>query len=153
MIRRPPRSTLFPYTTLFRSRHYADSWTSGQASGCAAAGSLAWIARKSLNASSASVERWSHAYSLILSAVRHISSLSARARTADITATTARARSALLSRASTSRVHAFIAHPGLAGDVPPGSPPDVRPRNARSLLERTVDRIPGALVLNPRGRA
>src|SRR2546430_13289887 len=22
MIRRPPRSTLFPYTTLFRSRHY-----------------------------------------------------------------------------------------------------------------------------------
>src|SRR2546430_11274647 len=25
MIRRPPRSTLFPYTTLFRSRH--DGWT------------------------------------------------------------------------------------------------------------------------------
>src|SRR2546427_6473004 len=24
MIRRPPRSTLFPYTTLFRSVHYAD---------------------------------------------------------------------------------------------------------------------------------
>src|SRR3712207_7258847 len=24
MIRRPPRSTLFPYTTLFRSRHAAD---------------------------------------------------------------------------------------------------------------------------------
>src|SRR2546422_4537235 len=24
MIRRPPRSTLFPYTTLFRSRHVAD---------------------------------------------------------------------------------------------------------------------------------
>src|SRR2546429_6227250 len=24
MIRRPPRSTLFPYTTLFRSEHYAD---------------------------------------------------------------------------------------------------------------------------------
>src|SRR5256885_10961818 len=24
MIRRPPRSTLFPYTTLFRSRSYAD---------------------------------------------------------------------------------------------------------------------------------
>src|SRR3712207_7092077 len=23
MIRRPPRSTLFPYTTLFRSRHFA----------------------------------------------------------------------------------------------------------------------------------
>src|SRR3989442_5262812 len=25
MIRRPPRSTLFPYTTLFRS-HHSDSW-------------------------------------------------------------------------------------------------------------------------------
>src|SRR3712207_9350667 len=25
MIRRPPRSTLFPYTTLFRSFHYANS--------------------------------------------------------------------------------------------------------------------------------
>src|SRR2546426_8843067 len=25
MIRRPPRSTLFPYTTLFRSRHDADT--------------------------------------------------------------------------------------------------------------------------------
>src|SRR5256885_11373532 len=27
MIRRPPRSTLFPYTTLFRSMEYADSGT------------------------------------------------------------------------------------------------------------------------------
>src|SRR3712207_8597764 len=27
MIRRPPRSTLFPYTTLFRSRHSCRSWT------------------------------------------------------------------------------------------------------------------------------
>src|SRR5689334_24019006 len=26
MIRRPPRSTLFPYTTLFRSRMRASSW-------------------------------------------------------------------------------------------------------------------------------
>src|SRR4051794_41744699 len=30
MIRRPPRSTLFPYTTLFRSRHHA---TPGQSNG------------------------------------------------------------------------------------------------------------------------
>src|SRR2546429_4217139 len=30
MIRRPPRSTLFPYTTLFRSREF---WTSGKALG------------------------------------------------------------------------------------------------------------------------
>src|SRR5437588_11121661 len=28
MIRRPPRSTLFPYTTLFRSRHSALRWRS-----------------------------------------------------------------------------------------------------------------------------
>src|SRR3712207_7095987 len=27
MIRRPPRSTLFPYTTLFRSEEVAHSWT------------------------------------------------------------------------------------------------------------------------------
>src|SRR2546429_6020414 len=27
MIRRPPRSTLFPYTTLFRSKFYDLSWT------------------------------------------------------------------------------------------------------------------------------
>src|SRR3712207_8053372 len=26
MIRRPPRSTLFPYTTLFRSEQYSESW-------------------------------------------------------------------------------------------------------------------------------
>src|SRR3712207_7719367 len=30
MIRRPPRSTLFPYTTLFRSVHEWKQWTSGQ---------------------------------------------------------------------------------------------------------------------------
>src|SRR5258708_8207259 len=29
MIRRPPRSTLFPYTTLFRSRELADNEVSG----------------------------------------------------------------------------------------------------------------------------
>src|ERR1035441_8948731 len=30
MIRRPPRSTLFPYTTLFRSLHYGElAWSSG----------------------------------------------------------------------------------------------------------------------------
>src|SRR3989442_3589426 len=27
MIRRPPRSTLFPYTTLFRSPHHAELWS------------------------------------------------------------------------------------------------------------------------------
>src|SRR5438876_2366988 len=30
MIRRPPRSTLFPYTTLFRSLHYALHRTAGK---------------------------------------------------------------------------------------------------------------------------
>src|SRR3712207_7074555 len=29
MIRRPPRSTLFPYTTLFRSRDYVYVWVDG----------------------------------------------------------------------------------------------------------------------------
>src|SRR5256885_8064063 len=29
MIRRPPRSTLFPYTTLFRSDDYTDAWFVG----------------------------------------------------------------------------------------------------------------------------
>src|SRR3712207_8878441 len=29
MIRRPPRSTLFPYTTLFRSLKYPPGWTPG----------------------------------------------------------------------------------------------------------------------------
>src|SRR5947208_12502796 len=31
MIRRPPRSTLFPYTTLFRSLAYASSYSAGSA--------------------------------------------------------------------------------------------------------------------------
>src|SRR5256885_5290978 len=44
MIRRPPRSTLFPYTTLFRSTHGPDSrgfvllGLSGSKSHCASAG-------------------------------------------------------------------------------------------------------------------
>src|SRR3989442_412320 len=33
MIRRPPRSTLFPYTTLFRSANGAISWTPTEAQG------------------------------------------------------------------------------------------------------------------------
>src|SRR5260221_7513896 len=44
MIRRPPRSTLFPYTTLFRSTHsgvypllFAFAWGSSQAVGAAGA--------------------------------------------------------------------------------------------------------------------
>src|SRR5256885_11842982 len=34
MIRRPPRSTLFPYTTLFRSGHAADQSNALPGSGC-----------------------------------------------------------------------------------------------------------------------
>src|SRR5256885_5577250 len=33
MIRRPPRSTLFPYTTLFRSGHHAGGWGRGATGG------------------------------------------------------------------------------------------------------------------------
>src|SRR5258706_10834220 len=34
MIRRPPRSTLFPYTTLFRSRAPWTTWSPGAVSPC-----------------------------------------------------------------------------------------------------------------------
>src|SRR3712207_7351905 len=44
MIRRPPRSTLFPYTTLFRSRHRrADVVVSGEGTGPAAARATALV--------------------------------------------------------------------------------------------------------------
>src|SRR3712207_8285739 len=33
MIRRPPRSTLFPYTTLFRSRQEGEIWLPGRSTG------------------------------------------------------------------------------------------------------------------------
>src|SRR3712207_8754174 len=39
MIRRPPRSTLFPYTTLFRSTVLASSWRQTQGAGRA----VAWL--------------------------------------------------------------------------------------------------------------
>src|SRR5690348_17777464 len=39
MIRRPPRSTLFPYTTLFRSDRSATTASTWDAAGSAAAGS------------------------------------------------------------------------------------------------------------------
>src|SRR2546430_7625365 len=44
MIRRPPRSTLFPYTTLFRSRWILDRKTTSRASRCAARSSTRRIA-------------------------------------------------------------------------------------------------------------
>src|SRR5438309_8958814 len=34
MIPRPPRSTLFPYTTLFRSRRFSETSTAAVANGC-----------------------------------------------------------------------------------------------------------------------
>src|SRR5688572_33038320 len=40
MIRRPPRSTLFPYTTLFRSRTASSKWFTGGAT-CAVDGRAA----------------------------------------------------------------------------------------------------------------
>src|SRR2546426_5979362 len=46
MIRRPPRSTLFPYTTLFRSRRWGSShgtmWSMGARLRTCAASSRAW---------------------------------------------------------------------------------------------------------------
>src|SRR3712207_8103029 len=55
MIRRPPRSTLFPYTTLFRSHRLATSLSNGRSAG--------WLAKRmkyqeeSTNVSSVSVSR------------------------------------------------------------------------------------------------
>src|SRR5258708_35248939 len=45
MIRRPPRSTLFPYTTLFRSLALGLAWWSWRRYGPAPAGAQGWIAR------------------------------------------------------------------------------------------------------------
>src|SRR5438034_4879069 len=45
MIRRPPRSTLFPYTTLFRSRAITDSRTSSPAATLVASTRIASLAR------------------------------------------------------------------------------------------------------------
>src|SRR5258708_17758403 len=42
MIRRPPRSTLFPYTTLFRSRNCAAKPSKNSLGSCAPAKKLCW---------------------------------------------------------------------------------------------------------------
>src|SRR2546430_11865081 len=42
MIRRPPRSTLFPYTTLFRSVHREECEIHQQAPGCGARSKFHW---------------------------------------------------------------------------------------------------------------
>src|SRR5438874_10734746 len=58
MIRRPPRSTLFPYTTLFRSRAPADELRarSPRASAVTAAAATQRIDRKSTRLNSSHVE-------------------------------------------------------------------------------------------------
>src|SRR5205085_12599643 len=53
MIRRPPRSTLFPYTTLFRSPHSDTPW--GSAASCSASAAPV-SAAAACNAASTSVE-------------------------------------------------------------------------------------------------
>src|SRR3712207_7242844 len=45
MIRRPPRSTLFPYTTLFRSRRAAPLWTGARGARRGPGGSRRTLAR------------------------------------------------------------------------------------------------------------
>src|SRR5258707_14097823 len=49
MIRRPPRSTLFPYTTLFRSSHLSFSWIFDRVP--------AWADAPSASANSSAVDR------------------------------------------------------------------------------------------------
>src|SRR2546425_6160711 len=46
MIRRPPRSTLFPYTTLFRSGHCRHRWCSGRPRTAPAAGTRPGVPRR-----------------------------------------------------------------------------------------------------------
>src|SRR2546426_195609 len=46
MIRRPPRSTLFPYTTLFRSRVLGDGHGGGGGAGGAFVGGVALVRRE-----------------------------------------------------------------------------------------------------------
>src|SRR3989475_12585553 len=43
MIRRPPRSTLFPYTTLFRSLHVPAAWSAMLSMGLVGLGSLLYL--------------------------------------------------------------------------------------------------------------
>src|SRR2546430_10692931 len=58
MIRRPPRSTLFPYTTLFRSRCSIEIFR-GMAIGCCGMGNrLGWSARETSPSRSATTLRW-----------------------------------------------------------------------------------------------
>src|SRR2546426_5241214 len=54
MIRRPPRSTLFPYTTLFRSRRFSRTWWPLTARGGRGGGTLR---RRSLRTPVATVDR------------------------------------------------------------------------------------------------
>src|SRR2546430_7345931 len=46
MTRRPRRSTLFPYTTLFRSNEVMEQWTNGDSTAIPIARELAGIARR-----------------------------------------------------------------------------------------------------------
>src|SRR2546425_6923376 len=59
MIRRPPRSTLFPYTTLFRSdKHPWRAWAQGEAKGGRMPGAQSrWSAGKDLSWEPLRVER------------------------------------------------------------------------------------------------
>src|SRR2546427_7464144 len=43
MIRRPPRSTLFPYTTLFRSLHVPAAWSAMLSMGLVGLGSILYL--------------------------------------------------------------------------------------------------------------
>src|SRR3712207_8747835 len=56
MIRRPPRSTLFPYTTLFRSDAESDSPAEGPLDGLSVR-SLAWASRETATTTSAASTR------------------------------------------------------------------------------------------------
>src|SRR5207245_6028549 len=57
LLRRPPRSTLFPYTTLFRSRKRASRWPT-PTSTSTRRGALWWVARRATRGSPAGRSSW-----------------------------------------------------------------------------------------------
>src|SRR3712207_9156726 len=61
MIRRPPRSTLFPYTTLFRSRNRSCGSSGGPTASSAREPSIADVPRH-LEVTEATYHRWRNQY-------------------------------------------------------------------------------------------
>src|SRR2546425_2975341 len=82
MIRRPPRSTLFPYTTLFRSREHDDRPPGGEDEGLDEAGRAGGLAR-GVRAGNHHQVRVARVHSRVAAEVRHRSPLPPEGVTTD----------------------------------------------------------------------